>query len=169
MILYEKDDKLKEAYRVSKLHLERMMSAYSKIAPCFPLTIERYDTMEPDLLAYFDQFVYRFSKLQDSMGGKLFKAILENLGEETRNVPFIDLLNKLEALTILDNATDWLILRDIRNIIAHEYPFHQQEVIEGLNQIHVNYSTLLHIWSTVESYLFKKFSYVMKEMDSMDS
>jgi len=44
-------------------------------------------------LAYSDQSIYRFSKLQDCMGAKLFKSVLLYQGENV-NKPFLDILNQ---------------------------------------------------------------------------
>ena len=52
---------------------------------------------ELDSLAYCDQIIYRFSKLQDTMGAKLFKALLLYQGENI-DKPFLDLLNRLEKM-----------------------------------------------------------------------
>jgi hypothetical protein len=161
MILHEKNDKLKEAYQVAKIHLERMQYAHRKIEECFPLDIPGYEKIDDDALSYFDQFVYRFSKLQDCMGAKLFKSILDNLGEDTRGVPFIDILSRLEVLNIIDRSDDWLSLREIRNVLAHEYPFNQQEIVDGLNLLHNHYKSLIAIWQKLEAYLVSRFGFLV--------
>ena len=94
--LSDKRDKLMEAVQLCTIHSERMSFAWGKIKMHFPLDKERYVHLQPEELSYFDQLIFRFSKLQDSMGGKLFPAILENLGEDVRELPFIDRLTKLE-------------------------------------------------------------------------
>lgn len=62
---------------------------------------------------------YRFGKLQDS-AGRLSRLTLDALGEEVYELTFIDVLNRAEKLGILDSAKDWLILRELRNLITHE-------------------------------------------------
>ncbi len=160
MILLEENDKLREAYQVAKIHLERMHYAHQKIGKYFPLDISGYEKIDDDTLSYFDQFVYRFSKLQDCMGAKLFKSILDNLGEDTRGVPFIDILSRLEALHIIDSSNDWLSLREIRNVLAHEYPFNQQEIVDGLNLLYDHYKLLIAIWQQLEEYLLSRFGFI---------
>ena len=78
----DKRDRLKEAVLLCSIHVERMSFAYSKIKKYFPLTVDTYSSLQPEEESFIDQLIYRFSKLQDSMGGKLFPAILENLGED---------------------------------------------------------------------------------------
>lgn len=69
-----------------------------------------------------DQFAYRFTRLQDDMGGRLLPALLGALGEEVTAMSVIDRLNRLEQLGWLQLADEWLELRRIRNEFAHDYP-----------------------------------------------
>jgi hypothetical protein len=153
-------DRLKEAVQLCKIHVERMSFAYEKTIKLFPLTEEKFILIEPEELSFIDQLIFRFSKLQDCMGGKLFPAILENLGEEIIGVPFIDILSKLEKLNLLENTKDWLLLRETRNIVTHEYPFVTKEVIDGLNLLSKHYLLILSIWEKMEVYIAKRFSIV---------
>jgi hypothetical protein len=153
----EMEDRLKEAVQLCTIHVERMSFAYNKIKAHFPLTEERYIKIVPEELSYFDQLIFRFSKLQDCMGGKLFPALLENLGEETIGVPFIDLLSKLEELNLLENSRDWLLLSETRNIVTHEYPFITKEVIDGLNLLNKHYDLILSIWGKIDSFIKSRF------------
>ena len=153
----ENEDRLKEAVQLCTIHIERMSFAYNKIKNHFPLTEERFTNIVPEELSYFDQLIFRFSKLQDCMGGKLFPALLENLGEETKGVPFIDLLTKLEELNLLDNSRDWLLLRETRNIVTHEYPFITKEVIDGLNLLSKHYELILTIWGKNDAFFKRRF------------
>jgi len=43
-----------------------------------------------------DQFILRFTKLQDAMGCRLFPAILQYLQEPYEERPMLDKLNRLE-------------------------------------------------------------------------
>jgi hypothetical protein len=97
------------------------------------------------------------------MGAKLFKSILDNLGEETQGIPFIDILSKLEALHIIDSSDNWLVLREIRNVLAHEYPFNQQEVVDGLNLLHEHYELLTTIWRKIEEYMLPRFEFIVQQ------
>ena len=153
----ENEDRLKEAVQLCTIHVERMSFAYKKIKYHFPLTEEHFIQIVPEEMSYFDQLIFRFSKLQDCMGGKLFPALLENLGEETKGIPFIDLLTKLEELNLLKNSRDWLLLPETRNIVTHEYPFITREVIDGLNLLSQHYELILSIWSKNEEFIKKRF------------
>ncbi len=153
-----KSDQLHEAVLLCSIHEERMRFAWGKIASLFPLTTEIYEGLEPEMLSFFDQLIFRFSKLQDSMGGKLFPALLENLGEEVRGKPFIDVLNKLEELELLRNSNDWLLLRETRNIVTHEYLHATGEIINGLNLLSKHQQLILQIWQQLKQTIDTRFN-----------
>ena len=112
------DSNLSESYK----HLQRVSDAFSQLKKSYdmPLTRLAYKSILQDLesLAYSDQIIYRFSKLQDCMGAKLFKSILLYQGENI-NKPFLDILNQLEKMNIID-VDEWFEIRDLRNEIAHD-------------------------------------------------
>ena len=78
------NEKLEKVKEECFKHLERMNTAKRKISHLFPLTIEKYDCLSDDEIAYIDQFLFRFSKLQDTMGTKLFPLTLLIVGEEKK-------------------------------------------------------------------------------------
>lgn len=153
----EKRDKLNQALQLCMIHSERMSFAWEKIKMNFPLDREKYLRLQPEELSFFDQLIFRFSKMQDSMDGRLFPAMLENLGEEINSLPFIDRLAKLEQLDILPSANDWMLLRETRNMITHEYPFITDEVIDGLNLLNNHYKLIMEIWEQILSYSHTRF------------
>jgi len=153
----DKADKLLEAKKLCEVHCERMNFALGKLKHYFPLSKEIYLQMPPEHLSYFDQLIFRFSKLQDSMGHKLFPAILDNLEEDFRSLSFIDILGKLEALNFLDDKNIWIQLRETRNIVTHEYPFVTEEVIEGLNLLNEHCRVLTTTWERIKEKIDAKF------------
>ncbi|MBD3807629.1 MAG: hypothetical protein IE880_02810 [Epsilonproteobacteria bacterium] len=80
-------DNLSESYK----HLKRLQNAIEALERdyIFPLSIESFKNILESVehLAYSDQIIYRFSKLQDCMGAKLFKSVLLYQGENV-NKPF---------------------------------------------------------------------------------
>jgi hypothetical protein len=158
VVLLDKSDQLKEATQLCVIHCERMSFAFNMVEKYFPLTEETYRRLQPIELSFFDQLIFRFSKLQDSMGEKLFPAILENLGEEVRGKPFIDLLSKLEELNLIENSRDWFVLRETRNVVTHEYPFLTEEVIAGLNLLNIHFKLIVLIWQRMEKYISSRFN-----------
>jgi uncharacterized protein with HEPN domain len=154
----DKTDKLNQSLQLCTIHNERMSFAWQKVKKHFPLDKDKYLSLQPEELSFLDQLIFRFSKLQDSMGGRLFPAILENLGEEIKEMPFIDRLVKLEELNIIPGADEWFLLRETRNLVTHEYPFVTDEVIQGLNLLSKHYSLIKDILQQVENFIKTRFN-----------
>lgn len=112
--------------------------------------------MSQEQVSHADQMIFRFSRLQDTMGNKLFPLILQGLGEYTQNMPFIDTLNKLEKLSIIESAEKWLGLREIRNLVTHEYPENEQEIAEALNELYRQTQFLSSALTKLTSYISKR-------------
>ena len=138
-------------------HILRINSAYQKTIAILPLNAEKYTQLNDDEVGYIDQYLFRFAKLQDTIGKRLFKAILSSLEEDIEDMPFIDLLNRLEKLNILDSAEQWLALRKIRNTLSHTYEddpeemslainalFDKKQSLEKIYQKLITYSTIKH-------------------------
>lgn len=89
------------------------------------------------------------------MGSRLFPLIMETFAEPFTNKPFIDLLNRLEQLGILDSAFSWIQLRKVRNDIAHEYPASLIESIEGMNLLFEQLDMLKQIVAKCHSIILK--------------
>ena len=79
-----------------------------------------------------DQFAYRYTRLQDDMGARLMPAVLKALGEDIAPMSAIDRFIRLEQLGWLQSADDWLMLRQVRNQFAHDYPERPTERFERL-------------------------------------
>lgn len=128
--------KLERTLRECESHLLRLNSAYSKMQHFMPLTAERYEKLTEDEIEHIDQYLYRFSKLQDTIGERLFKFTLDSLGENTAKKSFIDIFNKLEQLDIVSDYDIWAQLREIRNELTHEYVEDAGENAVRLNKIY---------------------------------
>ncbi len=61
-----------------------------------------YDDKEK--IKTIDAFIFRFIKLQDFMGDKLFKEVLKSVGDYKDNMSLIDILDKLEKLEIINDC-----------------------------------------------------------------
>jgi hypothetical protein len=157
MLNGELQDKLKETLVICELHHERMMFAFENIKKYFPLTETSFSQISPFDTALFDQFIYRFSKLQDSMGTRLFRQLLEALEEDIAGLPFIDILNKMEKLNLIGDAKEWISLRQTRNVVSHEYPFFRKIQAEELNLLPKEASKLSDIWISLKEYAGARF------------
>ena len=110
-------------------------------------------------MSFVDQLVFRFSKLQDTLGEKVFPAILRLSEEEVKRKTFIDILNRLEELGIIEK-NEWLKLREIRNEIAHEYSFNTNEQVESITNVYNACSDLININHDIDKFCQEKFKFL---------
>ncbi len=129
--------KFKKILHEAYVHLARIDEALDELGKShqFPMAQEPFTKLLTNRieLAFADQIIYRFSKAQDTIGAKLFKAFLLYQGENVDR-PFLDILNELEKLHIVD-VEEWFVLREIRNDIAHDYEENQDQARLILNKI----------------------------------
>ena len=138
-------------------HLLRINGAYRHMSSFMPLTKQKYLELTEQNVTDVDQFLYRFGKLQDAVGEKLFSAILLFLREEKiRSKSFIDILNRLEKLEILDSKEDWFELRKIRNDLSHHYDDNPEETASAINYIYEKKGTLESIYLKVKYFYDEK-------------
>ncbi|UQB43253.1 hypothetical protein JX580_05095 [Thiomicrospira microaerophila] len=152
-VIYQQ--KLLDNLAESKKHLLRLENAIQALESRvhFPITQTDYTHIlqSVELLAYSDQIIYRFSKLQDTIGAKLFKSVLLYEGENV-NRPFLDILNRLEAMDII-NIESWFEIRELRNEIAHDYDEHDETAIKLLNAILKRKKELKNTLKSIENLL----------------
>ena len=96
------------------------------------LTSDDYNHLNKADRRLLDQFAYRYTRLQDDMGARLMPSVLRALGEEIAPMSAIDRFSRLEQLGWLKSADDWLVLRQVRNQFAHDYPDSPAERFERL-------------------------------------
>ena len=110
--------------------------------------IKRVDALLPEMQKYIflqkidfenienvktiDSFIYRFSKIQDKMGEKLFPAVLDKLQEYKPNMSLVDVLHKLEKIELIISADMWIDFRKLRNELTHDYPNNETEIVEAI-------------------------------------
>ncbi len=140
-------------------HKNRLLAAKKNLEKYMPMNKNKYREFNDINMGFVDQMIFRFSKLQDTMGEKLFPSLLELMGEEVKSKPFIDRLNRIEELHILYKQ-EWMDLRKDRNEIAHEYSFNQDEVLDGINLIFNSSSKLISIYDTFYDYCKNRFEFV---------
>jgi hypothetical protein len=96
------------------------------------LGADDYTHLNKDDRRLMDQFAYRYTRLQDDMGARLMPSVLKALGEDIAPMSAIDRFTRLEQLGWLKSADDWLMLRQVRNQFAHDYPDSPTERFERL-------------------------------------
>jgi hypothetical protein len=100
-----------------------------------------------------NSFLFSYTKIQDKIGAKLFRTVLYEQKEiEDFNMPMKDILNLLEKLSLIGEVEIWDKLREIRNNLAHEYPFDLEERVENIEMAMDGYENIKIIYKSLKNY-----------------
>jgi hypothetical protein len=125
---------LVDAWRQCERHLHHLRHALDSLSSALPVTADSLSRFDDEAVQDWDQFVLRFTKLQDAIGTRLFPAVLS-------------FLPSIEA---------WNTLRSIRNHFAHDYP--QDDALkaaylnEAVSAVAQMESLLVHIQPLVNAH-----------------
>lgn len=123
---------LEEALRQCDRHAQRMSRAMARIP--FPLDGHELAEDNENLITLIDQFVFRYTKLQDTLGEHVLRPFCSQvLLELVEDRPLADVLALLERRGYL-SADDWRMQRAMRNALTYEYPEHVTWQAEALNR-----------------------------------
>lgn len=103
-----------------------------------------------------DSFIFRFTKIQDLIGEKLFKEILDKVGEYQRNMSFTEILDRAEKLEIIESADKWSNFRELRNSLSHEYPSNEVELIKDIKLALDYFAEILCVYENITKYIKSK-------------
>ncbi len=138
------EKRLDAYFAEAKKHIELIEEAKSVIN----LPIQDYESL-PNLEKFaINALVFRFSKLQDLLGTKIFRTFLEFNRFDTQNKSFLELLKEIEKEGVVDIDT-WDELRKVRNSIAHEYP-EEDETLDAMELLIKKTSLLISITLTLQ-------------------
>lgn len=135
--------RLQDSWRECERHIHHLFYSMNSLDSLFPLTGDNYRNLNDEQIQDLDQFIFRFTKLQDAMGIRLFPAVLGYLKEPFESRPMIDKLNRLEKLGYIEEAEEWHHLRGLRNQLSHEYGEDPDKNAEILNLAFI-FSIKLH-------------------------
>lgn len=147
----EINERLQREFEVCDKHILRINEALEELSSTLPLTIENYAQLNSGQIRCIDQFIFRFSKLQDAMGAKIFRYILEYLDEDVTSLPMRDILNRLEKYKFLPDANEWIYIRELRNEIAHDYPLMENDVVHILNELFSKVDVMYSIYDKLKA------------------
>lgn len=112
---------LEHALSLCQTHADALQDALNDL-DAGAVDLSKLSALEKDQRRILDQFAYRYTRLQDDMGMKLFPAVLRALGENVPAMSMIDRLNRLEQLGWIESAQAWGEHRRVRNEFTHDYP-----------------------------------------------
>lgn len=137
-------------------HQKRMAYAYDRIEPLLPFSKDNVTQLSDEDVSHLDQYIFRFSKLQDAIGRKLFKAVLHWQGENTDGQSLRDIFSRLEQLGIVEDYDAWNELRIIRNDSSHEYGKTPQILSEKLNKLFESRTGLENYLEDIKTFVKQK-------------
>ena len=127
--------KLLPALQECSQHQKRLHSAWQEAMNFAAIKHPAVQNLSDEEVRTLDQLVFRFGKLQDAIGTRLLPAMLQILQEWQESDAFLDKLNRAEKMGILPSVEQWLLLRELRNQTAHEYPEHPEVILANLRHI----------------------------------
>jgi len=144
---------LREALQTAELHFRRAEENYLELQN---LELNRETLQQHEIIKTVDAFLFRFIKLQDFIGDKLFKELLKRIGEYKDSMSLLDILDKLEKIEIVTDADSWLQYRSLRNALTHEYPDNESDVLSGIKNALTIFSKVGLILNNVKTYISLK-------------
>ena len=136
-------EKIQAILRECEVHVRRVEYARVQCSRFFPLTDSSYKLLGDDDIAHIDQLIYRYTKLQDAMGAKLFPSIVGYLREDADSLTVFDKLAQLERSKVITNAEQWQEFRELRNQLSHDYENDPTSAVGYLNDLYESSRTLL--------------------------
>ena len=126
--LYQK--RLNTYFTEAQKHIDLIEESLSVLESQLP--IQNYESLNQLQRFALNALIFRFSKLQDLIGSKIFRFYLDFSGFNIQDKSFFDILKEIEKEGIVD-IDSWDELRELRNKVAHDYPQELDEVIESIN------------------------------------
>lgn len=136
-------------------HLNLLSYEEEKLRERMPF--KKKDLENYEVLILLDAFIFRFIKVQSSMGEKLFPIFFEILtGKPYTEASFIDILNTLEKYGFLESAEKWNRLRKLRNEFVHIYPWEAEQRIEAIEEALKLIPFIKNTYDRIKKYVAEK-------------
>lgn len=144
-------------------HKTRISYVMSKMRQFMPLTAKKYRKFDENEIEIIDLFIFRFIKLQDTIGARLFKQILEANDVDTETLSNIDILNNIEKYKIIGDKDEWIELREIRNFFTHEYPDENVDLL--INQLNTAFHKTEKLFSIYNNGAYYAINRILKPLN----
>ncbi len=95
----------------------------------FQFTIDEFNNLNTPQKAVLEAYLKRFSSLQDYLGAKIFRTLLDMAGISYGKMSEVLTLIEKEEIISLDR---WIRFRNIRNELEHDYPDELEEALRDL-------------------------------------
>jgi predicted transcriptional regulator len=95
----------------------------------FNFDVEEFKKLDTPKKAVLEAYLKRFSSLQDYLGAKVFKSLLDMAGISYSKMSEVLILIEKEDIVSLDM---WIEFRNVRNDLEHDYPDELEEALSDL-------------------------------------
>jgi len=133
----------------SNIHISRLLDVLNILEMIYPLNEQKLENISLENRDKLDVLAFRFSKLQDLLGTKIFREYLMVLQYPVEDKNFLELLKELEKEKIVD-IDKWSEFRGVRNSISHDYPFEEDEKLDAINYLIKNVKYLINITENIK-------------------
>ena len=134
----------------STIHIDRLLDVLNILEKLYPLDTRTLKVISTENKDKLDVLAFRFSKLQDLLGTKIFREYLSVLQYPVEDKNFLELLKELDKEKIID-LDIWSEFRGVRNSISQDYPFEEDEKIEAINYLIKNVKYLIDITKKIKA------------------
>ncbi|WP_156427988.1 HepT-like ribonuclease domain-containing protein [Thiohalocapsa sp. ML1] len=112
-LLAEKRRLLAEQIELARRASDALEHSWAKLSP------EVIGAPDPDLQETLEAMTARFARLEDILIKRVFRAVVAaELADAER---LLDVLDLMARLGIIESTEQWIALKELRNIIVHEY------------------------------------------------
>ena len=141
----------------------RLKSALKNTNKFFPMSEEKLEELSEEDITLIDTLIYRFSKLQDLLGEKIFRTII--ILDKEKAEAMRDVINKMEKKYIIESTVTWDAIRKVRNDVVHQYVPKGKKAAETLNNIVFYTPDLLEILVNICKYAQDEIGIDMSNFD----
>jgi hypothetical protein len=135
--------------KIAEIHEIRLREALDCLQKVLPINEQKLESLTKEENAFFVISV-RYAKLQDLIGSKIFTLLLEVMAEPIESKRYLDMLAHLEKIGILESMDFWINLRNVRNLVAHEYPDQPHLLVDNINYLYRCALELLGFWENLK-------------------
>jgi hypothetical protein len=123
--------------RILQKQLQKVLSHYEALEAYrtfveemgFDFSIEAFDELDTPQRAVLEAYLKRFASLQDFLGAKVFRSLLDVSGISYTKMS--EVLTLIEKEGIIDLDT-WIEFRNIRNNLEHDYPDELEDALRDV-------------------------------------
>ena len=118
----------------------------------FDFSLDAYEELEIEQRAVLEAYLKRFASLQDYLGAKVFKTLLDSAGISYTKMSEVLTLVENEGIIDLDK---WIEFRNIRNDLEHDYPDKLDEALQDAQFCYEHFETMREIVQKVVDFARK--------------